>query len=86
MFSARCLLRLIRRHWYIENRVHWRRDVTLKEDVSRVREGQTPHVMAALNNVVLALMDFLNVSNVAAQMRVFEAHPEEALSLLLRSL
>ena len=86
VFSARCLLRLIRRHWYIENRVHWRRDVTLKEDASRVREGQTPHVMAALNNVVLALMDFLNVSNVAAQMRVFEAHPQEALSLLLRSL
>ncbi len=28
-----CLLELIRAHWSMENRLHWRRDVTLAEDV-----------------------------------------------------
>jgi predicted transposase YbfD/YdcC len=84
--SARRLLGLIRDHWHIENRVHWRRDVTLKEDASKVREGQTPHALAALNNVVLTLMDYLEVPNMAAQIRVFEARLEDALSLILSPL
>jgi len=76
------LLRLIRNHWHIENRLHWRRDVTLGEDACRVRTGQTPKVLAALNNVVLALMDYLGVENVALQTRVFAAHPDDALALI----
>ena len=80
------LLRLIRDHWHIENRLHWRRDVTLGEDACRVRLGQAPQVLAALNNVVLALMDYLDVDNVAAQTRVFGARPAAALALLLSPL
>ncbi|MBV9232092.1 MAG: transposase [Chloroflexi bacterium] len=30
--TAHRLLELIRQHWAIENRLHWRRDVTLRED------------------------------------------------------
>jgi len=41
-------------------------------------------VLAALNNAVLALMDWLGVRNVPAQMRIFDAHPHEALRILLR--
>ena len=70
----------------IENRLHWRRDVTLGEDQSQVRTGRAPQVLAALNNAVLALMDWLKVSNVPAQMRVFAAHPHAALRLLLGGL
>lgn len=84
--SAPRLLRLIRRHWHIENCLHWRRDVSLREDACRVREGQTPHVLAALNNVVLALMDFLDVSNMAAQTREFQANLEAAMRLVLSPL
>lgn len=80
------LLRLIRQHWHIENRLHWRRDVTLREDACRVRTGRTPHVLAALNNAVLALMDYLGVPNAAAQSRVFDARPADALVLLMRPL
>ena len=32
---ARRLLRLIRQHWHIENRLHYVRDVTLGEDASQ---------------------------------------------------
>jgi predicted transposase YbfD/YdcC len=79
------VLTLVRDHWHIENRVHWRRDVTLGEDASRVRYGQAPQVIALLNNVVLALMDRLGVRNLPAKMREFAAYPAVALALLIRT-
>jgi predicted transposase YbfD/YdcC len=77
------LLRLVRHHWHIENRSHWRRDVTLGEDACRVTVGQVPQVLAALNNSVLAIVDFLQLPNLAAALRFFSARPQTALDLLL---
>lgn len=77
------LLHLIRQYWQIENRLHWRRDVTLGEDGCTVSRGQAPQVLATLNNVILALVDRLGVSNLAAQQRIFDAHPQQALDLIL---
>ena len=77
------LLALVRHHWHIENRAHWRRDVTLGEDACRVAVGQVPQVLAALNNCVLAIVDFLQHPNLAAATRFFSARPHKALSLLL---
>ena len=73
--SAEDLLALVRQHWAIENRLHWRRDVTLREDHCQVRKGEAPRVLAVLNRCLLALLDFLGVSNVPSQMRTFDAHP-----------
>jgi hypothetical protein len=80
--DAKRILELNRRHWYIENRLHYRRDVTFGEDASQVRVKSAPEVLAALNGGILALMDFLGVKNVAKQMRHYCAHPEKALQLL----
>ncbi len=76
----------IRAHWAIENRLHWRRDVTLNEDHSQVRVQSKPQVLAVLNNTLLALMDWLGVSNVPEQMRLYAARPHLALALLLGKL
>lgn len=84
--DARCLLELNRKHWRIENRLHYRRDVTLREDASQVRSCGAPEVVAALNGGLLALMDFMEVKNVAKQMRHFCAQPKEALQWLLGKL
>ena len=72
--------------WTIENRLHYRRDVTLGEDASQVRRKGAPEVVAALNGGLLALMDWLGVTNVAKQMRHFCAQPQEALQLLMSKL
>lgn len=84
--DATRLLKLNRKHWSIENRLHYRRDVTLGEDSSQVRCKGVPEVLAALNGGILALMDFFHVQNVAKQMRVFCAKPLEALQWLLGKL
>ena len=80
--KARRLLDLQQAHRRVENRLHYRRDVTLGEDACQVRQAGAPEVLAALNGGVLALMDWLGVTNAASQMRHFCAHPEEALHLL----
>lgn len=84
--KAKRLLELNQKHWRIENRLHYRRDVTLGEDACQVRVKGAPQALAALNGGILALMDWLEVSNVAKQMRHFCAHPHEALHLLLGGL
>lgn len=84
--SAADLLALVRQHWAIENRLHWRRDVTLREDDCQVRKGEAPRVLAVLNSFLLAVLDFVGVKNVPSQMRTFDAHPLQAIRLLLGSL
>ena len=84
--NAARILDLKRKHWLIENHLHYRRDVTLGEDASQVRTQGAPEVLAALNGGLLALMDFRGVKNVAKQMRHFCAQPREALQLLLGKL
>jgi predicted transposase YbfD/YdcC len=50
------LLGLVRQHWAIENQLHWRRDVTMGEDRSRVRSAAAPQALAALRNTTLRLV------------------------------
>jgi predicted transposase YbfD/YdcC len=74
---------LVPGHWAIENRSHWRRDVTLCEDQSQVRTQHVPVLLSLLNSTLLALLDLLGVRNVPAQMRRYNAHPDQALRLLV---
>jgi predicted transposase YbfD/YdcC len=81
--SPERLLQLIRQHWAVENRLHWRRDVTLGEDDCGVRLPPVAQMLAVLNTVVLSLMDLHQVPNVARQLRRFSSHPDEALAWVL---
>jgi hypothetical protein len=67
----------------IENRLHWRRDVTLGEDACQRRIGPVPSLLAQLNSAVLSLMDRIGVGNVPRQMRYFDAEYNQALDLVL---
>jgi hypothetical protein len=77
------MLSLIRDHWAIENKLHYRRDGSLGEDACQTRTGPVPSLLAQLNSAVLSLMDRVGVRNVARQMRYFDAHPDQALALVL---
>lgn len=48
------LAEAMRRHWEIENRLHWVRDVSMDEDRCRVRAGA--RALAAIRNLVLSLI------------------------------
>lgn len=77
------MLALNRAHWGIENRLHWRRDVTLGEDSCQTRTGAAPGILARLNSAILSFMDRLGVENVPRQARFFDAHVDQAVQALL---
>jgi predicted transposase YbfD/YdcC len=77
------LLALMRAHWHIENRCHWRRDATLGEDRCTVRQPKVATVLAVLNSAILALFDHLKIPNARRARRAFNARPHTALALLL---
>jgi len=57
-YSAQQLLQAIRDHWAAsENGSHYRRDVSLGEDASRISGRSGAHVMATLRNLLLGLME-----------------------------
>ena len=73
LLPAERLLQAVRGHWQIENGLHYRRDVSLAEDASRVRMGHAPEVLATLNNVVCTLVAHANLPNLAAVQRAMSA-------------
>lgn len=81
--DAADLLRRVREHWEIENRLHYVRDETLGEDRCRVRKGTGAQALAALRNACVHLLEGVTAPSKAAATRRFAAHPEEALPLLL---
>lgn len=77
------LLELIRKHWQIENGLHYRRDDTLKEDRCTLRTGHAAEAMAVLNNVILGLLLRRGVKNVPDARRDFDADPKQAFGLIM---
>jgi predicted transposase YbfD/YdcC len=80
--SPQRLLELNRGHWSIENRSHYVRDVSFKEDRSRLRTGNAPQILAAFRNLVITLIHRFGSSQIAATRRHFASCPQEALALL----
>lgn len=81
--DAKRLLEVTRGHWRIENGLHYRRDVTLREDSSQLRMGHAPQVLAMLNNTVVGLFACHGEVNVAYARREFAYHFEKALTALV---
>lgn len=82
--DATQLAALVRGHWSIENCVHWVRDVTYREDASRVRTGNAPAVLAAIRNVVTTVLRLAGAANIAAARRAASLDPAAAIRLFTR--
>ena len=64
--SAQEFCQAIRKHWGIENRDHYVRDVTLGEDKSRIRTN--PHIFAKLRSFALNILRKNKVENVSLEL------------------
>jgi predicted transposase YbfD/YdcC len=47
---------VVRSHWGVENRLHWRLDVTMNEDAARNRMDNGPHNLAVLRHMAPNVM------------------------------
>ncbi|MGH3920911.1 MAG: ISAs1 family transposase, partial [Pseudonocardiaceae bacterium] len=59
----------LRRHWAIENGLHYVRDVTFAEDASRIRTRSGPRIMASLRNLAIAVLRKAGHTNIAQGLR-----------------
>ncbi len=71
--NAEQLLAWTRHYWGIENGLHYRRDVTLREDATRISQPALAKVMATINNFPVGLAANLGYSNLASARRTFDA-------------
>ena len=46
---------MIRRHWHVENQLHWQLDVHLREDDCRLRRDHGPANLAMLRRLAITL-------------------------------
>ena len=63
-----------RRHWTVENRLHYVRDVTFREDASQVRTGNAPRVTAAFRNLSINTIRYAGRANIAYTRRDLRNH------------
>ena len=82
--SIEHLFRLVHGHWSIENSLHWVRDVTFGEDLSQVRTGTLPRILATLRNLAIGIIRHATYRsvNIAAATRQLARQPDLTLDLL----
>ena len=82
--SPAALLQMTRSYWGIENGLHYRRDVTLNEDRTRMTKGALAQAMACINNLVIGLLiGKLHYRYVPDARRFFDAHTDKAFDLIM---
>jgi predicted transposase YbfD/YdcC len=72
----------VRGHWAIENKIHWVRDVTFREDASQVRTAPRFRVMATLRNLAIGLIRQAGHTRIAATIRKIRNDPLLLLAIL----
>jgi predicted transposase YbfD/YdcC len=76
------LMTYVRKHWSIENKIHWVRDVTFREDYSRVRTGSRPRIMTTLRNLAIGLIRQAGHTRIAATIRKIRNSPHLIYALM----
>lgn len=82
-YGAKELLELTRKHWRIENGLHYRRDVTFKEDEVKKKSINGGQIMAALNNLAIGILRKIGWENLAQARRYYEIQFAEGLELII---
>lgn len=68
--NAQVFCRGIKSHWSIENNLHWVKDVTFKEDASRIRTANAPQNTSIFRNISINLFRTNDYKNLAQAQRL----------------
>lgn len=75
----------VRKHWTIENNLHWSLDVIFKEDASRAKKDNSPLNLNVLRKTSLSLLSKARSGRLSKKKLMFKAalNPEVLLKILL---
>ncbi|HEY9659327.1 MAG TPA: ISAs1 family transposase, partial [Allocoleopsis sp.] len=65
----------LRRHWSIENNLHWQKDYTFLEDRQTLRAGNAPLVMTFLRSMCISLFAACSFASVTTAIANFQKNP-----------
>ena len=71
----------VRKHWAIENNLHWCLDVIFKEDASRARKDNSPLVLNIMRKIALNLVTQAQYKRISKRRLMFRAALEPTLFL-----
>lgn len=80
-YSAKRFNEGIRKHWSIENKLHWVKDVVMKEDKSTIKQYTVASIVSILKSLVINIA-YLNSNSVINFQRTI-AHNIEQMYVLL---
>ena len=74
----------MRKHWAIENQLHWRLDVIFREDSSPARKDDSPLLMNILPKTALSLLNQAKFGRISKKKSMFKAalNPDILLNIL----
>jgi predicted transposase YbfD/YdcC len=72
----------VRQHWGIENKIHYVRDTTWREDANQAWVGNGPHAMAILKNFAIGLFRLHGLRKIKEATERIAADRDRALPLL----
>ena len=79
--SPRHLAVYARQHWTIENKEHYVRDVTFREDAQKTRTGNQPNAHAGIRNLVIGTFRKKGHANIASARRYYGRDDQRILTL-----
>jgi predicted transposase YbfD/YdcC len=74
--SAKEIATHLRKHWCIENNLHWTKDVVFLEDKHTLRRGNAPQVMSWLRSMCISLCNILKLQSISDTIHNLEKSPE----------
>ena len=81
--SAKRVLQIRRKHWLIETGLHYRRDVTFREDATRMTQEGAARKLSLFHDLALGLLKTAGYQNAAAGRRYYKWHVSQAFDLLV---
>ena len=74
----------VRKHWAIENKLHWCLDMIFREDASRARKDNSPLNMNVLRKSALSLVNQAKFGRISKKKMMFKAalNPDVLLTIL----
>lgn len=74
----------VRKHWPIENQLHWCLDVIFREDAARAKKENSPRNMNVIRKTALSLLNRAKQNRISKKKMMFKAalNPDVLLSIL----
>ncbi len=69
----------VRKHWAIENNLHWCLDVIFKEDASRAKKDNSPLVLNIMRKIALNLISHAQYKRISTSRLMFREALEPTL-------